>query len=97
MSLLSEEMKQLERHFMMENFDGSPVSQMDRYQALIRQEDALRRRLCDGLEDKKVELLEQLWGLRDQMEYERGLYYLWRGLLLGAEGTKTSKSPGIFT
>ncbi len=94
---VSKEMNKLEQQYVIECFDGSPVSKMDRYQALAQREDRLRRRFCDGLDDKKVELLEQLLEVRDRMEFERDLYYLWRGILLGAEGIEITKDPGIFT
>ena len=72
-----------------EAIEKSPAGEEESYQALLKDYEKCRRALCARLGDRRLRLLEELLGLRDQLEYERSLHYLNRAFARGK-----SKGPG---
>ena len=80
-----EELRRLAVLIVAKKFEDSMEAQVPCYRELAERADKIRTRLCAKLDDRRLELLEELLTLLDQMEYERELYYAKRGLKQGLE------------
>lgn len=89
--LTEEETARLTLFLIREDIEKSPEGQERTYQDLREQYEGLRQGLTERLDDRRVELLEELLELRDRLEYERCLHYLNRVFV---RGKKKSGEPG---
>ena len=81
--LTEEETARLTLFLIREDIEKSPEGQERTYQDLREQYERLRQGLAEKLDDRRLELLEELLELRDQLEYERSLHYLNRAFARG--------------
>ena len=76
------------------NFDRSMAAEERTYQELKEDYDKACQRLCGKLDDRRLEQFQAVMRLRDQIEFEHTLYYLWQGLVQGTSVADKIERPG---
>ncbi len=92
--LTDKQLTELTLLMMEEDFEKSPAAQELEYQELVEACDRVCAKLCGKLDDRRVEILQELLMLRDQMEYTHSLHYLQRGIARGADLAGRAEIPG---